>query len=169
MDLTRDLIPHMQERRSGLVVNIASVGGRITFPLYSVYHATKWAVEGLSESLNYEFEGHGVRVKTIEPGPIRTDFYDRSMDLVSKEGLTAYDAFVAKVMPNMQKAGETAPGPESVAKVIWKAATDGSSRIRYQANSAPVLGLRRLLFRPALHGDREGHRRALKSVPPANV
>jgi NAD(P)-dependent dehydrogenase (short-subunit alcohol dehydrogenase family) len=145
MDVTREVIPHLRERRSGLVVNVASMGGRITFPLYSVYHATKWAVEGFSEALNYELAEHGVRVKIVEPGPIRTDFYDRSMDLVAKEGLTAYDAFVAKAMPNMQKAGETAPGPEAVARVIWKAATDGSSRIRYQANSAPILALRRLL------------------------
>lgn len=67
------------------------------------------------------------------------------MDLVTKEGLSAYDAFVAKAMPNMQKAGETAPGPQSVAKVIWKAATDGSARIRYQANSGAILRLRKLL------------------------
>ena len=120
-------------------------GGRITFPLYSVYHATKWAVEGFSEALNYEMEPFGVTVKIVEPGPIRTDFYDRSMDLVTKVGLTAYDSFAAKAMPNMQKAGATAPGPEVVAKVIWSASTDGSRRIRYQANSAPILALRRLL------------------------
>ena len=145
MDLTREVLPHLRERRKGVVVNVASVGGRITFPLYSVYHATKWAVEGFSEALNYELEPFGVSVKIVEPGPIRTDFYDRSMDLVTKAGLTAYDSFAAKAMPNMQKAGATAPGPEVVAKVIWSAVSDGSRRIRYQANSAPILALRRLL------------------------
>ncbi len=145
MDVTREVLPHLRERRSGLVVNVASMGGRITFPLYSVYHATKWAVEGFSEALNYELEEHGVRVKIVEPGPIRTDFYDRSMDLVAKEGLSAYDAFAAKAMPNMQSAGDKSPGPEAVAEFICNAATDGSSRIRYQASSAPSLALRRLL------------------------
>jgi short-subunit dehydrogenase len=145
MDVTRALLPHMRERRRGVVVNIASMGGRITFPLYSVYHATKWAVEGFSESLNFELEPFAVRVKIVEPGPIRTNFYDRSLHEASRPGLSAYDAFVAKAMPNMQRAGETAPGPEAVAKVVWRAVTDGSSRIRYQANSAAILTLRRLL------------------------
>ena len=145
MNVTREVLPHFRERRSGVLVNVASMGGRITFPLYSVYHGTKWAVEGFSESLAYELAPFGVRVKIVEPGPIRTDFYDRSMELMTRPGLTAYDAFVARVMPRMQKAGADAPGPEVVAKVILRAATDGTARIRYAANSAAVLSLRRLL------------------------
>jgi NAD(P)-dependent dehydrogenase (short-subunit alcohol dehydrogenase family) len=145
MNVTRALLPHFRERRQGVIVNVASVGGRITFPLYSLYHATKWAVEGFSEALVYELETFGIRVKIIEPGPIKTDFYDRSLDVMSKPGLTAYDGFVARAMPRMQKFGETAPGPEVVARVIYRAATDGSRRLRYPANSAAVLMLRRLL------------------------
>jgi len=67
------------------------------------------------------------------------------MDLMKKPGLTAYDAFIAKAMPNMNKAGETAPGPEVVAKAIYRAATDGSWKLRYQANTMGLLTLRRLL------------------------
>jgi NAD(P)-dependent dehydrogenase (short-subunit alcohol dehydrogenase family) len=145
MNVTRELLPHFRERRAGVILNVSSMGGRITFPLYSVYHATKWAVEGFSESLQFELREFNIRVKIIEPGPIKTDFYDRSMDLMSKPGLTAYDDFVARAMPNMQRAGETAPGPEAVAKVIYKAATDGSWKMRYAANSAMILSLRRLL------------------------
>lgn len=145
MNVTRAVLPHFRERRAGVIVNVASMGGRITFPLYSVYHASKWAVEGFSESLAFELEPFGIRVKIVEPGPIKTDFYDRSMDLAKREGLTAYDRFVAKAMPNMQAAGAKAPGPEVVARVIWKAATDGRKKIRYSANSAPILALRRLL------------------------
>lgn len=145
MDVTRAVVPHLRERRGGVIVNVASMGGRITFPLYSVYHGSKWAVEGFSEALQFELEPFGVRVKIVEPGPIRTDFYERSMDLVRKPGLTAYDGFVARAMPSMQRAGETAPGPEAVAKVIWRAATDGSRRLRYPANSKGILMLRRLL------------------------
>jgi NAD(P)-dependent dehydrogenase (short-subunit alcohol dehydrogenase family) len=145
MNVTREVLPHFRERRDGVLINVSSMGGRLTFPLYSIYHATKWAVDGFSEALVYELEPFNIRVKIVEPGPIKTDFYDRSMDLMKKPELTAYDAFVAKAMPNMQKAGETAPGPEMVAKVIYRAATDGSRRLRYPANSAMILWLRRLL------------------------
>jgi NAD(P)-dependent dehydrogenase (short-subunit alcohol dehydrogenase family) len=145
MNVTREVLPHFREKRDGVIVNISSMGGRLTFPLYSIYHATKWAVEGLSEGLVYELEPFNIRMKIVEPGPIKTDFYDRSMDLMTKDGLTAYDSFVGKAMPNMQKAGETAPGPEVVARVIFKAATDGSRRLRYTANSASILWMRKLL------------------------
>lgn len=145
MNVCREIIPHMRDRRGGTIINVASMGGRITFPLYSVYHATKWAVEGFTESLQYELEPFGVRVKIIEPGPIRTDFYDRSMDLMAKPGLTSYDGYVEKTMPNMQKAGYTAPGPELVAQAIYRAATDNSARMRYSPNSASILALRRVL------------------------
>jgi short-subunit dehydrogenase len=145
MSVTRAFLPHFRERKGGVIVNVSSVGGRITFPLYSLYHATKWAVEGFSEALVYELEPFGIRVKIIEPGPIKTDFYDRSLDVMSRPGLTAYEAFVARAMPALQKAGADAPGPEVVARAIYKAATDGSRRLRYPANSAALLLLRRLL------------------------
>jgi NAD(P)-dependent dehydrogenase (short-subunit alcohol dehydrogenase family) len=145
MNVTREFLPHFRERKGGVIANVASVGGRITFPLYSIYHATKWAVEGFSEALVYELEPFGIRVKIIEPGPIKTDFYDRSLDVMSRPGLTAYDEFVARVMPAMQKAGADAPGPEVVAQTIYRAATDGSRRLRYPVNAAGVLLMRRLL------------------------
>jgi NAD(P)-dependent dehydrogenase (short-subunit alcohol dehydrogenase family) len=145
MNVCREIIPHFRERRDGRIINVASMGGRLTFPLYSLYHGTKWAVEGFSESLQHELRPFNIRVRIIEPGPIKTDFYDRSMDVISKPGLTVYDDFVNRAMPNMQKAGETAPGPETVAAVIFRAAESGSWKLRYQANSAPILFLRWLL------------------------
>jgi short-subunit dehydrogenase len=145
MNVTREILHHFRERRDGILVNVSSMGGRVTFPLYSVYHATKWAVEGFSEALVYELEPFNIRVKIIEPGPIKTDFYDRSQDVMAQPGLTAYDSFVAKAMPNMQQSGATAPGPEVVAQTIFKAATDGSRRLRYPVNSSLILWLRRLL------------------------
>ena len=56
MNVCREILPYFREQKRGTIVNVASVGGRITFPLYSLYHATKWAVEGFSESLQYELE-----------------------------------------------------------------------------------------------------------------
>jgi short-subunit dehydrogenase len=110
-----------------------------------LYHSTKWAVEGFSEALQHEIRQFNIKVKIIEPGPIKTDFYDRSQDLTKKEGLTAYDHYIEKVMPNMQKAGEKAPDGSLVAEVIYNAVTDGSWKLRYTANSRGILALRKLL------------------------
>lgn len=145
MNVIREILPHFRRQKSGTIVNISSVGGRVTFPLYSLYHATKWGLEGFSEALQFELRPLNIRVKIVEPGPIKTDFYDRSMDLMSKPGLTTYDNFVTRAMPNMQKAGAAAPGPEIVAPVIYNAVTDGSWKLRYSANGAAILALRRLL------------------------
>ena len=145
MNVCREIIPHFRAKKDGIIINVASMGGRITFPLYSLYHGTKWAVEGFSESLQYELRPFNIKVKIIEPGPIKTDFYDRSMDVMSDPELKVYDDYVSRAMPNMQKAGETAPGPDSVASVIYRAATDGAWKMRYSANSALILSLRRLL------------------------
>lgn len=145
MSVTRAVLPHFRERRQGVLVNISSVGGRVTFPLYSVYHATKWAVEGFSESLQYELRPFGIRVKIVEPGPIKTDFYDRSVDMLSKEGLTAYDAYVDQAVSVMNGFGERGASPERVARVIFKAATDGRARLRYGVSTMGLPVLRRLL------------------------
>jgi len=146
MNVTRAILPHMRDRQSGLLINVSSVGGRLTIPLYSLYHSTKWAVEGFSESLRYELEPFNIRVKLIEPGPIKTDFYDRSADVAQKPGLTAYDAFVEKVLSRLKQAGEQGSPPEVTAQVIYQAATDGSDRLRYPAGgNAGALLLTRLL------------------------
>lgn len=145
MNVTRAILPHFRARRSGVIVNVTSVGGRVTFPLYSSYHASKWAVEGFSESLQYELRPLGIRVKIVEPGPIRTDFYGRSMDLAPVDGLRDYDALARRAMPRIQAVATTGGSPERVARVILRAATDRSWRLRYPANGTAILALRRLL------------------------
>lgn len=145
MNVCREILPYFREQKRGMIVNVASVGGRITFPFYSLYHATKWAVEGFSESLQYELEQFNIRIKIIEPGPIKTDFYDRSQDVTRQEGLTAYDYMLDKTIPNMQKAGEDAPGGQVVAQTIYEAVTDGSKKMRYGVNTKGILTARKLL------------------------
>jgi NAD(P)-dependent dehydrogenase (short-subunit alcohol dehydrogenase family) len=145
MNVTRAVLPTMREHGGGAIINVSSVGGQITFPLYSVYHATKFAVEGFSESLRYELNEFGIKIKLVEPGPIKTDFYDRSQHLTVKPGLDAYDSFIGRTLPTMQLEGQGAPGPELVAKTIFKAATDSSKRLRYSVNAAGILALRKLL------------------------
>lgn len=147
MNVTRAILPYFRQKKSGTIINVTSVGGLITFPIYSVYHSTKWAVEGFAEALQYELRPFNIKIKNIEPGAIKTDFYDRSQDLFKKEGLTDYDNYAKVAFENTQNAGVNAPGPEIVAKKIYNAAMDRSFRLRYPAGpQAPVLlFLRRLL------------------------
>ncbi|MFM9905650.1 MAG: SDR family oxidoreductase [Pyrinomonadaceae bacterium] len=145
MNVCREILPIFREQKAGIIVNVASMGGRLTFPLYSIYHASKWALEGFSEALQFEVKDFGIKIKIIEPGPIKTDFYERSMSISKKEGLTAYDNFVARAMPNLQNAGEKGPDGSAVAEVIYRSVTDDASKIRYPVNSSLILFLRRLL------------------------
>ncbi len=145
MNVCREILPYFREQKRGIIVNVASMGGRITFPLYSIYHASKWALEGFSEALQYEVKDFGIRIKIIEPGPIKTDFYERSMSISKKAGLTAYDSFVARAMPNLEKAGATAPDGSVVAQVIYDSVAEDSWKIRYPVNSRAILLARRLL------------------------
>jgi NAD(P)-dependent dehydrogenase (short-subunit alcohol dehydrogenase family) len=147
MNTIRALLPYFRQRRQGTIINITSMGGRITFPIYSVYHATKWAVEGFSESLAFELRPFNIAVKIVEPGAIKTDFYDRSMDLFRGENLQDYDEYTDITYKNTQQAGKDAPGPEIVAATIYKAATDNSTKLRYPAGSnAPLLLLLRRIL-----------------------
>ena len=92
---TKAFIPHFREKRAGLFINTTSIGGLLTVPFNSIYHATKWALEGWSESMAFELNHFGIGIKTIEPGGIRTDFFTRSLDTGRHP---AYDALVNKVM-----------------------------------------------------------------------
>lgn len=147
MAVTRAMLPHFRAQKAGNVVNVASVGGRTTFPLYSVYHATKWAVDGFSESLSFELAPLGIRVKIIEPGAIKTDFYGRSTDRTVGSGVTAYEDYSRRLLGAMDDAGAKGAPPELVAKAIVAAAADTSSRLRYTVgmDAKSVLFLRRFI------------------------
>ena len=147
MRVTRSFLPHMRHNGSGVIVNVASMGGRLTFPFYSVYHASKWAVDGFSESLQFELAATGVRVKLIEPGAIKTDFYDRSADFTHDASLTEYNAMVDKGMKKMNAAGAKGAQPILVAETIYRAATDGSKKLRYPVgmDAKSLLTMRRFL------------------------
>jgi short-subunit dehydrogenase len=147
MRVTRAIIPHMREQKGGIIIQIASMGGRITFPLYSIYHGTKWAVEGFSEALHYELEPFNIKIKIIEPGSIKTEFYGSSRQFIMRDDLTMYRNFVDKVEKLSQETGKNGEPPELVAQEIFKAATDGSNKMRYLIGKpAPLLlSLRKIL------------------------
>ena len=133
--VTQAVLPHFRANKSGTVINVSSIGGLMTFPLGTLYHGTKFAVEGISEALHYELEAFGVKVKIVEPGMIRTDFGGRSFDFVNDEAMEEYQGTVQKLFAAWGNAGDNASDPEVVAEVIWQAATDGSATLRYRAGA----------------------------------
>lgn len=90
VELTKQVLPGMRERKSGHIVNFSSIGGLVSFGATGYYHATKYAVEGISESLAIEVKPLGIKVIVVEPGPFRTDWSGRSI-LESKTVLHDYD------------------------------------------------------------------------------
>ena len=131
---TKAFIPHFREKRAGLFINTTSLGGLMSFPFNSIYHATKWAIEGWSESMAFELNQFGIGIKTIEPGGIRTDFFTRSLDTARHP---AYDALVNKFMGLItdHKQMETYSSPEQIAEVVYEAASDGKDQLRYVAGA----------------------------------
>lgn len=135
---TQALLPHFRANRSGTIVNISSIGGRITFPLGTLYHGTKFAVEGLSEALHYELSPLGVRVKIIEPGGIKTDFGGRSFDFSNDPQLTEYQPLVQTVLGALGPMMANGSSPEHIAEIIYAATTDGTDQLRYEAGADAV-------------------------------
>ncbi|MEL7238281.1 MAG: SDR family oxidoreductase [Planctomycetota bacterium] len=138
---TRAVLPALYESR-GTIVNISSIGGRIGFPLGSAYHATKFAVEGLSESMRYELAEQGVKVRVVEPGGIRTDFLGGGLRWTEhpryKQRIQRWREFTKKIEDRL-------PGPEAVARTIFRAATSRGGRLRFPSKPGPYLLLHRWL------------------------
>lgn len=147
MSVTREAIKIMRPAKKGTIIQVSSMGGRLTFPLYSVYHASKWAVEGFSESLQYEASLHNIRIKIVEPGVIHTEFYGRSRMFAKPETQLGYDDFAGRVEAISQNSGTKGKPPEVVARTILKAANDDTRKLRYPSGApAPLLLLMRKLL-----------------------
>lgn len=134
MAVTKAILPHFRINRNGLIINLSSMGGKITFPTLSLYHSTKFAVEGFTEALSYELASQNIHLKLIEPGSINTDFGGRSMDFFFDDSLADYRQFVDAYRDARKKMSEdpTRGGtPEMVAETIYQAATDGTDQLRY--------------------------------------
>lgn len=132
MDVTKAIIPHFRANKDGVIVNISSIGGQMTFALGSLYHGTKFAVEGISESLHYEMKEIGVKVKIVEPGFIATDFGGRSFDFQAGD-IEDYQPLINALMKQWQNPDNKVSPPSLVAKVIFNAVTDGTDELRYRA------------------------------------
>ena len=121
ISLTRHVLPEMRQRRGGHIVNVSSVGGLMAFPATGYYHATKWAVEGFSESLAKEVGPLGVKVIIVEPGRFRTDWAGRSV-IESNTIIEDYDATAGERRRQARAYTGTQPGdPARGAAAIIKA------------------------------------------------
>src|SRR5262249_15111439 len=151
--LTQMVLPGMRRQGWGKIVNLSSMGGKLTFPGGAFYHATKHAVEALSDALRFEVQGFGVDVIVVEPGPIKTRFGDTAVGSVGHAGDDpAYAAFNQAVATMIKEAyegpmGRLAAGPEAVAQVIKKAIEAQRPATRYTVTAAAriLMGLRRWL------------------------
>lgn len=141
IELTSALLPAMRERGSGTIVNITSLGGRVVFPFFTPYNATKHAMEAFSEGLWHELSPFGIRVKAVEPGYVDTPIYRTLAEAPEPTGpyapaLREMRAFAAGV-----KRRST---PEQAAEEAWRAILDPSDRLRYPvaAYARSMLALR---------------------------
>ncbi len=150
------VLPDMRAQRAGRIVNISSMGANFTFPGGGVYHATKYAVEALSDALRFEVKGFGVQVVIVQPGLIRTEFSTTAAaEIDPADG--PYADFNASVVTATKDVYEKGPmarlggGPDAVAKVIETAITTGSPKIRYRVTpSAHLLITQRKLMTDGL-------------------
>ena len=145
------VLPAMREQRSGRIINVSSIGGKIYEPMGGWYHATKFAVEGLSDSLRLELAPFGIQVVVVEPGAIRTEWGAIAGDNLQKtSGSGVYAKQAEKVASVLGSAGNNprlGSPPSVVADAIVKASTAKRPRIRYAVGGGakPILFIRRAL------------------------
>lgn len=147
MRVTRTLLPHFRARKTGLIINVASMAGRLPIPFMSVYNGSKWAVQGFSECLTYELAPFNVQVKIVEPGAVDTAFFGRSGDRDNSSGVSAYNAQMSEQFPVIDKTGPGGSTSEDAAAVIFRAATDGKGTLRYSVgkDAKVLLSARKVL------------------------
>jgi short-subunit dehydrogenase len=146
------VIPVMREQRNGKIVNITSMGGRIAIPLDSIYHASKFALEGLSESIQYELEPFGIKIILIEPGAIGSNFW-KNLKMVSKtssgnnnnNGDSPYRQLANSLSESFKQMQQNTLHPSEVAKVILRAVISHNPDFRYVVgkDAATILEARR--------------------------
>jgi NAD(P)-dependent dehydrogenase (short-subunit alcohol dehydrogenase family) len=136
MRTTQAVLPIMRKQKSGTIVNISSGAGRFGLPGGSAYVSTKFAVEGLSESMSYELEPFGIKVVIVEPGFIRTNFMDGLVIAKkSQDPNSPYSQIMQKIATGFEEMMKKASSPDLVAKVVLNAIGDKNPSLRYLAGN----------------------------------
>jgi len=154
------VLPGMRRERRGRIVNLSSIGGKLVFPGGGAYHATKHAVEAISDALRFEVSGFGVRVAIIEPGLIRTQFGETAASSLAGAAVetedrddpyASFNAAVGSTTLGAYESGAVARlggGPEAVAKAIEHAVSSRRPRVRYKVTPSAHLLLRQRALMP---------------------
>jgi len=146
--LTQLVLPYMRKQKSGKIVNITSTGGKLSSPLGGWYHASKYAVEALSDSLRMEVKQFGIDVIVIEPGAIKSEWGDIAMESLQKISAgKAYSPLAEKIVGMSQKLKPKNEDPEVIARLILKAISAKNPETRYHAGylSGIILFLKKVL------------------------
>lgn len=135
IDCIKVVLPYLKAQKSGVIINITSIGGLLTLPMFGVYNSSKFALEGLSEGLWFDLQPFGIQVKVVEPGGIKTDFAGRSLDAFDTVNFPEYNGYIDKIRDRFTRPdyAKNFSEPEMVAGVIYEAATDGKNTLRYLA------------------------------------
>lgn len=141
INTTKAILEHFRENNSGTIVNISSVAGRVTFPFQSIYHSSKWAIEGLSESLYYELKLLGIKIKVVEPGMVKTNLYHSVSEFPYEQYPKEYQTPFKKWHRFLLKSYTNGYLPQLDAKTIFKAANSNNSRLRYTTDFTTKLVL----------------------------
>ncbi|MFN7952881.1 MAG: SDR family oxidoreductase [bacterium] len=146
VEVTKAFLPMMRRQRSGRIVNVSSAGGRMSFPLFGAYHASKFGLEGLTEAWHYELAPFGVSTSLVEPGAHRTEF-DKGSLVRATPAASAYRDIVAAVEARQARFGHLMPAATQVSRTIRRAATASRPRLRYRVglDAKAVLSLRSML------------------------
>lgn len=142
--LTQQVLPIMRKQKSGTIVNVSSGAGRIGFPGMSAYVSSKFALEGLSESMSYELEQFGIKIVIIEPGVIRTNFKKNavmSKKLLDDSFISPYSSIIQKMDASITSIIEHATPPEEVAKAILHVVTSNNPELRFPIGNDIIMML----------------------------
>ena len=149
--LTQLFLPTMRQQHSGRIINVSSIGGSFGEPHGSWYHATKFALEGLSDSLRMELKQFGIDVVIIKPGAIQTEWNAIAREnLMKVSGNTDYKELVGKHIKMLADADNRGSSPKVVAKTILKATTSSNPKTRYATGG----GAKLILFLRSVFSDR---------------
>lgn len=132
--VTKEFIPHFKENLNGLIITTTSIAAFASTPMTGVYNATKWALEGWTETLSYDLKPFNIGVKTIIPGGIKGNFAGSVQTVFNPE----YEPLMAKLLEVWFDNGKGSSTPEFVAETVYEAATDGKDQLRYLAGKDAI-------------------------------
>jgi NAD(P)-dependent dehydrogenase (short-subunit alcohol dehydrogenase family) len=137
--VTRAVLPSMRARKTGAIVNLSSISGRVVLPIAGPYHASKWALEALSEALRYEVGPFGIRVTVVEPGPFQTDLHTKEMRV--RQSRRDDSPYASLMRAYESESGKLRRGDvEQVAEIIHRVATRRRPRLRWPVGPSSFTG-----------------------------